>query len=165
MRARILDAVACFIGEFAEIDLFGVARLSQHVDVGSRAEHALLAARQNDDSHLGMLEADAVERIMEFHIHAEVVRVELKPVAWGRSGFLRHIQGQCGDRAGAGEAPVAISLGFGAEGDHRKFNAYFICGLSPASTRNMHYFSSSMVRCQPPGALDWFDLLDAFRFA
>jgi hypothetical protein len=29
----------------------------------------------------------------------------------------------------------------------------------------MHYFSSSMVRSQPPGALDWFDPLDAFRFA
>src|SRR6202022_5148539 len=101
MRARILDAVAGFIGEFAEIDLFGVARLSQHVDVGSRAEHALLAAGQNHDPHLGMLEADAVERVVEFYIYPEIVRVELKPVAWGKGGFLPPIEGQCGGGTGA----------------------------------------------------------------
>ena len=115
MRARILDAVAGLVGEFAEIDLLGVARLAQHVDVGAGAEHALLAARQNDDPHLGMLEADAVERVVELDIDPEVVGVELQPVARGKPGFLRDIQGQGGDRAGAGEAPVAIALGFGVE--------------------------------------------------
>ena len=33
--ARILDAVAGLVGEFAEIDLLRVARLAQHVDVGA----------------------------------------------------------------------------------------------------------------------------------
>ena len=77
MRARILDAVAGLIGEFAEIDLFGVARLTQHVDVGAGAEHALLPAGQNHDPHLGMLEADAVERVVELNIYPEIVGVEL----------------------------------------------------------------------------------------
>src|SRR3984893_11822430 len=163
MSARILDAVAGFIGEFAEIDLLGVARLSQHVDVGSRAEHALLAARQNHDPHLGMLEADAVERVVEFYIYPEIVRLELQPVAWGRSGFLRHIQGQCGDRPGAGQAPVAISLGFAVEGDHRKFNAYFICGFSLTSTLTCIIFH--LYGAQPATwRLDRLDPLDAFRF-
>ena len=125
MRARILDTVAGLVGEFAEIDLFGVARLTQHVDVGARAEHTLLAARQNHDPHLGMLEADAVERVMQLDIDPEVVRVELQPVAWGKSAFLGDIQGQRGDRAGTREAPVAIAWGLGVEGDHRKFNACF----------------------------------------
>jgi hypothetical protein len=89
-----------------------------------------------------MLEADAVERIVKLYINPEVVGVELQPVAWGRSGFLRDIQGQCGDRAGAREAPMAIASGFGVEGDHRKFNAYFSFWASSASTQMMNYFSS-----------------------
>src|SRR5205085_5737447 len=81
VRTRILDAVPRLIGEFAEIDLFGVARLTQHVNIGAGAEHALLAARQNHDAHLGMLEADAVERVLKLDIYREIVRIELQPVA------------------------------------------------------------------------------------
>ena len=135
VRARILDSVAGLVGEFAEIDLFGVARLTQHVNVCARAEHALLAARQNHDPHLGMLEADSVERVIKLDIHPEIVRVELEAVTRGRSGFLRDIQGQCGDRAGAGEAPVTISFGLDVEADHRKFNAGFISSAGCKSTR------------------------------
>jgi hypothetical protein len=67
-----------------------------------------------------MLEADAVERIVKLYIDPEVVRIELQPVTWGRSGFLHDIQGQCGDRAGAREAPMAIALGFRVEADHKE---------------------------------------------
>jgi hypothetical protein len=37
-------------------------------------------------------------------------------------------------------------------------------GLAPRQSEHALFFIS-MVRSQPPGALDWFDLLDAFRFA
>ena len=62
-----------------------------------------------------MLEADAVEGVMQLDIDPEVVGVELQPVARRKPGFLRNIQGQCGDRSGAGETPVAITLGFDVE--------------------------------------------------
>jgi len=64
MGARILDAVARLVGEFAEIDFLCMARLAQHVDVGAGAEHALSAARQDHDAHFRMLESDAVQRIV-----------------------------------------------------------------------------------------------------
>jgi hypothetical protein len=73
MPARILDAVPGLVGELAEIDLPGVTRGSQHVDVGAGAEHALARAGEHHDLHLRMLEPDPVQRIVELDIDAEVV--------------------------------------------------------------------------------------------
>ena len=56
-------------------------RQSEHVDVRAGAEHALLGAGDHDALHLRMLEADAVERIVELDVDAEIVGVELEPVA------------------------------------------------------------------------------------
>jgi hypothetical protein len=95
-------------------------------------------------------------------INPEIVRVELQPVALGRSGFLRDIQGQCGDHTGAGEPPVAIALGFGIEADHRKFNAGCYRRLTATSTKrckivHLEAHESATDR-------DGFDPLDVFRF-
>jgi hypothetical protein len=43
MAAGVLDAVAGFVGELAEVDLPGVAGQAQHEDVGARAEGAVRA--------------------------------------------------------------------------------------------------------------------------
>src|SRR4029434_9531866 len=57
VAAGILDPVPCFVGELAEVHLPGVTRLPEHVDIGARAEHAILRARDDDRADLGMLEA------------------------------------------------------------------------------------------------------------
>src|SRR5438132_780664 len=131
MGARILDAVAGLVGESAEINLFGVARLTQHVDVGAGAEHALLAARDHHHPGFGMLKPDAVERIVEFYIDPEVVRVELQAVAWGEPAFLLDVERHRGHRTVARKTPVSIALKFDVKVDHRKFNAcsYSRCQL------------------------------------
>src|SRR5215831_8734263 len=123
MRARILYAVTRLIGEFAEIDLFGMARVTQHVDIGARTEDALLAARDHDDPHFGMLEPDAVKGVVELDIDPEVIGVELQSVTRREPAFLLDVERQRRDRAIAREAPVAISIGFSVECGHRKFNA------------------------------------------
>ena len=43
MRGGILDRVAGLVGEFAKIDLMGVAGAGQHADIGPGAEHPFLA--------------------------------------------------------------------------------------------------------------------------
>ena len=96
-----------------------MARLAEHVDVGARAEYPLLAARYDDGADLGMLEADAVERIGQFDIDTEIVRVELEPVAGIEPAILLDIEGQGRDRARAFEAPMPITAGVGVEGNHR----------------------------------------------
>jgi len=118
MGARILDAVARLVGEFAEIDLRSVAGLSEHVDIGAGTEDPLLAARHDHDAHLGMLEADAVQRVRQLDVDAKVVGIELEPVAGEEPGLFRNIQGQRGDRAVTGEAPMAIAEGIAVERDH-----------------------------------------------
>ena len=54
---------------------------------------------ENDGPRHGMLEADAVQRVVELDIDSEVVRVELEAVAGRKSGFLRYVQGQGGHLA------------------------------------------------------------------
>ena len=62
---RILEAVAGFVGELAEIDLPGVAGQAEHEDVGARAEHPLAGAHDDHRAHLRMLEAYAVDGVVE----------------------------------------------------------------------------------------------------
>jgi hypothetical protein len=81
VTAGILDAVARLVGEFAEIHLPGVGREAEHEDVGAGAEDALLAAGDDHGAHLGMLEAHALQGVVQLHVHAEVVGVELELVA------------------------------------------------------------------------------------
>src|SRR5208282_4407764 len=94
-------------------------RLPEHVDVGAGAEDPLLAAGQDDRAHLGMLEADAVQRVVQLDVDAEIVGIELEPIAGEEPALFRDIQGQGGDRTVTGETPVAIAGGIGVERDHR----------------------------------------------
>src|SRR5437762_7949785 len=118
MRARILDAVARLVGELAEVHLPGVARGAEHVDVGARAEHAALAAGEQHALHLGMLEADAVQRVMQLDVHAQVVAVELELVAGHQALVLRYVEHQRGDRPVEGKLPVVVAVRLGFERDH-----------------------------------------------
>ena len=54
---------------------------AEHVDVGARAEDAVLAAREDDGLDAGVLEPDALQRVRQLDVDAEVVRVELQAVA------------------------------------------------------------------------------------
>ena len=71
-----------------------VARQPKHVDVGARAEHALFRAGDDHALHFGMLEADAVERVVQLDVHAQVVGVELELVAGHDAAVLVDIHGQ-----------------------------------------------------------------------
>src|SRR6185437_2335115 len=116
---RFLDAVPRLVGEFAEIDLPGMGRGAQHVDIGAGAEHALLARGQHDGAHLRMLEADAVQRIVELDIDAEIIGIELELVAGLDAARLIDIEHQRRDIGRHVEPPMPIALGLRVERDHR----------------------------------------------
>ena len=49
---------------------------AEHVDVGARTEHASACALRDDDRpHLRVLEANALQRVAQLDVHAQVVRV------------------------------------------------------------------------------------------
>ncbi|KAG1223330.1 hypothetical protein G6F68_020372 [Rhizopus microsporus] len=58
-----------------------------------------------------MFEADALQGVMQFDVHAQVVGVQLQLVAGAQAAVFRHIHGQRGDRAVERQAPVAVVLG------------------------------------------------------
>ena len=65
-----------------------------------------------------MLEADAVQRVGELDVDAQVVAVELELVARRERLVLGDVERERGDRALAGEFPVVVAVGLGLEGDH-----------------------------------------------
>jgi len=64
-----------------------------------------------------MLESNAVERVVQLDVHAEVVRVELELVAGADAGVLVHVERQRRDPPVDAQAPVPIALGRGVEDD------------------------------------------------
>ncbi len=113
MAAGVLDAVARLVGELAEVDLPGVRRQTEHEDVGARAEDAVLAAGDDDSAHFRMLEADAVQRIVQFDVDTKIVGIELQLVAGLDAAILGDIHRQPRSRPVEAEFPVPVLGGIG----------------------------------------------------
>ncbi|MPM77318.1 hypothetical protein SDC9_124321 [bioreactor metagenome] len=110
----VFHAVARLVGELAEVHLPGVRRHTQHEDVGARAEDAVLAAGDDDAAHLGVLEADAVERVVQLYVHAQVVAVELELVAGADAAVLGNVELHARNLPVHFKRPVSILRGIGA---------------------------------------------------
>ena len=114
MFGGVFNAVTRLVGELAEVDLPGVAGYPQHEDVGTRAKDAVLAAGNDDAAHVGVLKADAVERVMQLNVHPQVVAVELELVARTNPAVLRNVEGQPRNGALDRQGPVAVLRGVSA---------------------------------------------------
>ncbi len=88
---------------------------AEHVDVGARAEDAGLQTLHDDDAHLGVLEAQALDGVGQLDVHAEVVRVELELVALAQRLVLLHVHRERGDRPLDLKLPVPVALRRGLE--------------------------------------------------
>ena len=109
VRAGVLHREARLVGELAEVDLPGVARAAQHEDVGAGAEDPLLEAGDDDGVHFRVLEADALDRVGQLDVDAEVVRVQLEPVVGPEAGVFLHVHRERRDRPVERELPVLDS--------------------------------------------------------
>ena len=117
VRRGVLQAVAGLVGELAEVHLPAVRRGGQHLDVGAGAEHAVLAAGDHQGLGLGVLEADALDGVVQLDVHAEVVAVHLQLVARHDAAVLGDVHREGGDLVGDRQRPVLVGLGRGVEGD------------------------------------------------
>ena len=112
--AGVFDSVARFIGEFAEVHFPRVGAEAEHVNVCAGAEDAIFRAGDDDGANFGMLEADALERVVEFDVDAKIVGVELEFVAGAQAAVFGDVHGERGDGRLEGEAPVFVARWVGA---------------------------------------------------
>src|SRR5438309_1951917 len=61
MRAGILDPIACFVCELAEIHFPGMRGKPKHVDVGPGTKNAVLGAGDDDRTNLRMFKSNALQ--------------------------------------------------------------------------------------------------------
>jgi hypothetical protein len=134
MAAGILDAVARLVGEFAEIHLPGVGRQAEHEDVGAGAEDPVLAAGDDHAAYFGMLEADALQGVVQLDVDAEVIGIQLQLVAGLDATVFVDVEVQGGDLAVERQAPVLVLVGMGVVSDGLPggigtFHGILRCGL------------------------------------
>ena len=100
MPARVLDAVAGLVGELAEIHLPRVASRCPSMKMLA-PEQNMRSLRAGDDhgAHFGMLEADALQRVVQLDVDAEVVGIELELVAGPDAAVLVDVHRERRDRA------------------------------------------------------------------
>ena len=151
MRGGILDRVAGLVGEFAKIDLMGVAGAGQHADIGPGAEHPFLARTHNHDLHLRVLETQPLDRISQLNIDAKIIGIKFQLIAVKQSARLINIQGQrCGVTV-RGKPPVPITVRIGLEiDDHEWSDASVnwrtnIPGQSSHTSIKMHLYANTSI--------------------
>jgi hypothetical protein len=92
---------------------------TQHEDVGAGAEHLLLGAGDDDRAHFRVLEADALDRVVQLDVDAQVIAIELELVAGTQAGVLVEVGGELGHRTFEAQLPVAVLAGMGLVVDRR----------------------------------------------
>src|ERR1700733_2858096 len=87
---------------------------AEHVNVCARAEDAIFRAGDDDAANFGMLEADALQRVVEFDVHAEIVGVKFKFVTGAQAAVFGDVHGERGDRRVESEAPMFVARRVGS---------------------------------------------------
>jgi hypothetical protein len=119
VRRRVLDLEPGFVGELAEVHLVGMRGLREHADVRARAEHLVQAPGDHDGADLGMLEAQALDGVVQLDVHAQVVAVHLQLVARHQPAVLGDVEAQVRHLPLHVELPVPVARRIGVEGDLR----------------------------------------------
>ena len=109
----VLQAVARLVGEFAKVHLPGMAGNAQHEDVGPRAKHLFFGAGKHYAAHFGVLKADAVDRVVQLDVHAQVIAVEFELVAGAQARVFVKVGAQRGHGAVERQLPMAVAAGLG----------------------------------------------------
>ena len=138
----VLDGEPRLVGELAEVHLVAVRRLAEHADIGAGAEHVVLAGLDDDRAHFRMLEAQALHRVVQFDVDAEIVGVQLQLVAVRQPAGRIDVHDQIGDVAVALDAPMAVARRIGLEIDHGHAPVSGQPLSGPALLPFMHYCAS-----------------------
>src|SRR2546422_3832893 len=109
MRARVFDAIPRFIREFAKIHFPRVRGQPEHINVGPRTKNAVLRASDDDRTNLRMFKSNALKRIMQLDIHAEIVGIQFQFVSRADSTVFGDIHRQRGYSSVKRETPMIVS--------------------------------------------------------
>jgi len=88
LTAHLLEVKPGLVRELAEVHLERVRALPEHLDVRAGGEDPVAQRRDHEHAHLGMREAQPLERVGELDVDAEIVRVELQGVAGREASAL-----------------------------------------------------------------------------
>ena len=141
----ILDIEPRLVRVFAEVHLERVGRASQHIDVGARAEDPVLGAADDEAAHLGMLEAEPLDRVGEFDVDTEVVGVGLKDVALAHRPVFLDVHEEARHRRLNDQFPVNVPGRMRLECDDRLFSALKFSHTAHEDRRPIRPESSSIV--------------------
>ncbi len=106
--AGVFDAVAGFVGELAEVHFPAVGGHAQHEDVGTGTKHAVFQAGHHHRAHFWVLKTDALQSVVQFDVHAEVIAVELEFVTRADASVFVDVDRQGGDLAIKGQVDVLV---------------------------------------------------------
>ena len=109
MPARVLDAVARLVRELAEVHFPRMGRQAEHEDVRPGTENPVLEAGDDDAAHFRVLETDAVQRVVELDVDAQIVAVELELVARTDARVLGDVDRKRRNGSVERQLPVAIA--------------------------------------------------------
>ena len=110
MGAGVLDSVAGFVSELAEIHLKRVSRLRQHTDIRPGAKHPLMPRGDNHRPHLRLLKPQPLHRIIQLDIHAQVIGILLKFITRMQRRILLHPQGKPRHRPIGRQPPMPVAF-------------------------------------------------------
>ena len=92
MAAGVFNAVAGFIGELTKVNLPSVGGKPQHKDIGARTKNAVFQTGDDNAFNFRVLEADALQSVMQLDVHAQVIGVEFEFVARTDTGVFVDIE-------------------------------------------------------------------------
>ena len=72
-----------------------MAANAQHENVGAGAKHFFFGAGHHHGTHFGVLKADAIDRIIELNVYAQVVTVQLELVAGTQTCVFINVNSEC----------------------------------------------------------------------
>ena len=91
MARVILNRAPRLVRKFAEVDFERVRRRAQHVNVRAGAKNARLETCDYNCAHLRIFEANSLNRVGEFDIYTQVIRVQFQPVTIRERHVFLHV--------------------------------------------------------------------------
>ena len=94
-------------------------RSAEHINICAGTEDTRLQTSNDNGLHFRMLKTNSLNRVGEFYVNAEIVRIEFEFVSIGKRLIFLHVHRKCCDRVVNREAPVFVLFRRSLKVDHQ----------------------------------------------
>ena len=101
------------------------------MDVGAGAEDPVPVGGQDDTPDFRVLEAEALDSVVQLDVHAQIVGIELELVAWLQRMVFLDRHGQPCEASLEGELPVEVPARLGLEREDLGIGRFDVQRLHP----------------------------------